>query len=173
MLDESGFWQSSSTVLDPILTLVSILAIFVGGVWAYFNYFKGRTYRPRLELDVAGTILKKGARSYAVVRPQVKNVGLSNVNISQRGTGLRISCWTIDGNLSHVTTRAILEDHSWIEPSEPIGDPQLIELPVTDAIAVLAEVRIVSADAIQWKAKAILHTEREAVSNEHEANGRG
>jgi hypothetical protein len=37
------------TIVDVLQKLFTIAAIVVGGIWAYFNFFKGRTYRMRLE----------------------------------------------------------------------------------------------------------------------------
>jgi hypothetical protein len=43
-----------STVLSNIKTIVETAAVIVGGTWAYYKFFGGRTFRPRLELAISG-----------------------------------------------------------------------------------------------------------------------
>ena len=46
--------ESVNAVVDIIGTSVTAIAIIIGGFWAYFKFAKGRTYRPRFEVLLAG-----------------------------------------------------------------------------------------------------------------------
>jgi len=46
-----------SDLLDHLQKLFTILGIIGGALWAYFHCCHGKTYRPRLEPVVAGTMI--------------------------------------------------------------------------------------------------------------------
>lgn len=43
----------TKTWVDIISTSVTTVAVLVGAVWAYFKFAKGRTFRPRVRIDLA------------------------------------------------------------------------------------------------------------------------
>jgi hypothetical protein len=108
-------------ILTNVETVLKILAIVVAGAWAYFNYFKGRTYRPRLELDAEAS---RRCPTHVIVSVSLKNVGLSKVEVKQVGSALRICMHDCSADLScphlaewqHVATLPLWEHHHWIEP---------------------------------------------------------
>jgi hypothetical protein len=53
---------SSVEWIATIKDVAEIIAVFVGGAWAYFNYFRGRTYKPRIELSLQAEFLKDDSR---------------------------------------------------------------------------------------------------------------
>lgn len=67
-----------------------IVAVVVGGLWVYFNSFRGRTFVPRLQLELSGRLLSRGNRQYLLVSMRVENVGSSIVQLRARGTGLKV-----------------------------------------------------------------------------------
>src|SRR5262249_6336609 len=112
------------TVVDIIGTIVTAAAVIIGGIWAYFKFVKGRTFRPRLEVDMSGQWLKVDGKQLLQARIRVKNIGSSKVTLLQKGTGLRIgvlaeqqpsppAAATWDGQRVFV----VLKEHQWIEPS--------------------------------------------------------
>src|SRR5947209_20081286 len=85
------------TVADPLTKWIGnlkhsaeIVAIIVGGIWAYFNYFRGRTYRPRLECNLTVKPITDRSKSFLDIVVHVKNVGLSRVKIQQEGTAVLV-----------------------------------------------------------------------------------
>ena len=76
--------------LDQLDKLVKLLAILVGGVAAYYKFFRGRVHISRLELRVSGSIVCKDNVSYLFATACVKNIGLSKVDIHE-DSGLRIT----------------------------------------------------------------------------------
>jgi hypothetical protein len=104
--------ESFKNIADGISSIVTALAVIIGGVWAYFKFVRGRTYRPRLSVDMVGqwrklddatpgrrvvvqrTIRRPIADSRSDVfhaRIRVTNIGASKVSLKQYGTGLKIS----------------------------------------------------------------------------------
>ena len=76
--------------LSVILRLILGIGIIVGAVWTYFHYFRGRIYRPRLEIIVSGKITNNNGILFIITKIRIKNVGLSKIDIKQKGTGMRI-----------------------------------------------------------------------------------
>jgi len=155
----SGF----KAVLDSAKTIAEILGLGVGGAWAYYKFFKGRTFRPRLELTVEGRVRRAMQVTHLAARVQINNVGLSKLELSQKGSGLRISSQapTDLGKMpaiiewNHQITLPVFEKHRWIEPGETISDQTLIALAHTDRSAIKLELRIVSS-GIEWNSLTIV-----------------
>jgi hypothetical protein len=148
---------SVTPMLDIIERTCKIAAYFIGALWVYFNFFKGRTYRPRLEIKVTGSLNQKNQSHFLNLQIHVKNVGLSKVDIKQKGTGLRIIVYnsSSDGNKwTHLDTIAILETHQWIEPGESVEEPVLFPL-AFEPTGVRIEVQVVSTKTM-WETAAIL-----------------
>src|SRR5215216_1121767 len=49
--------ETLKVVVEITTNLFTLLAILVGAAWAYFHDFRGRTYKPRIELDVSGEVV--------------------------------------------------------------------------------------------------------------------
>ena len=154
--------------IDKIESLSSIVkngftiaAIIVGGIWTFFHYFKGRTFKPRLELRISGEIRKNDDSKCLITKVCLKNVGLSKLEIKQRGSGMRIisldevphsnEAKKLEGN--RLKTVTIFKEHEWIEPNEIIDDIQVFSLP-TNNKNIMLDARVIS-KGIAWRAKCI------------------
>lgn len=139
--------------------VMTILAIVLGGAWAYFNFIKGRVYHPRLEPRVSAVLKPSPNFKHVLINAEVKNVGLSNVPIQKEGTGIRLLAltqenyvttgWEIDWEDHHLVTLSVFESHGWIEPGETIREQRLIPLREEGLLALRVELRIVS-KGIEW-----------------------
>jgi hypothetical protein len=139
--------------------VMTILAIVLGGAWAYFNFIKGRVYHPRLEPRVSAVLKPRPNFQHVLINTEVKNVGLSNVPIQKEGTAIRLLAltqdnyvktgWEIDWEDHHLVTLSVFESHGWIEPGETIREQRLIPLREEGLLALRVEVRIVS-KGIEW-----------------------
>jgi hypothetical protein len=169
MLDGTPPPSAFGTALGYIKTIAEIFGIIVGGLWAYYKFFKGRTFRPRLELSVSGKTFRSEKLTHLMATGQIKNVGLSKLGLSQKGTALRIlSKEPIQSKAApaivewkHLVTLTIFENHQWIEPGETIADELLLVLGNAGYHKVVkVELRIV-AGGIEWNSLAIIDTEDE------------
>jgi hypothetical protein len=157
-------WTKTKDVFDVVKNFATILGIIVGAVWAYFNFFKGRTYKSRLEPKVSGKIISKNETFYLIITVQLKNVGLSDVNIIQRGTALRVFSYlpaetekSVTSNIkqNRVATISVFEKHGWVEPGELVEEQNIVVLPKDESIAFQMNLRIVS-NGIEWNSVAII-----------------
>jgi hypothetical protein len=142
--------------LDASEKVFRILAYVVGGIWAYFKFFRGRTFRPRLEPSVAAHLQRRAPQRLLTVAVKVKNVGLSRVGLLQEGTGVRV--YRRDEGLQwrRVTTLEILKGHGWIEPAETIEEHVLTEIPGEDPPALKIELTLQSTKKTQWEVVTIV-----------------
>lgn len=139
--------EDIKNLVDLIGTVITALAVVVGGVWAYFKFVKGRTYRPRLEVTLDGDWLQADSHIVLRARIAVKNIGASVVRLIQHGTGLKVSApdfsdaplprWTSEG------VYEILKDHAWIEPGEMVSDDVLLDVSKHCKSPLLFEARLV------------------------------
>lgn len=153
-----------STVLSNIKTIVETAAVIVGGIWAYYKFFRGRTFRPRLELEISGRASEAKGHTNVLISVQLKNVGLSKVAISQEGSAIRVfatDSTKTDGvaEWQRAITVGVFEKHSWIEPGETITDQALVSVPGIGHKAVKLEVRLIG-NHIEWNALSIVEPEK-------------
>src|SRR5450631_149963 len=87
---------------DILQKLAQALAFFVGAVWVLLNYVLDRTHIRRLQLELETTVNQKEGRYHLVVTITVKNPGRSNVEITQKGSGLVISKLSTSGVVANV-----------------------------------------------------------------------
>jgi hypothetical protein len=148
--------------------IVTAVAVVVGGLWAYFKFVRGRTYKPRLSVHIGAQWRKPDGIGDALhVRVRVTNIGASKVSLNQYGTGLIIAFPAVTQHLppddivwEPVLLREgqerwfeIFKEHSWIEPNETVSDDLLLSLDRPPTIAKL-EVRLIWAEFLRAKSNA-------------------
>jgi hypothetical protein len=144
--------------LDYTDKVVKIVAVIVGGAWAYAKFIKGRVFHTRLEPNVTARHFRRDQKDFLLAVVKLKNVGASKVDIQQKGTALRIFGCGVFGPAvpgkpvawTRTHTLSVFERHGWIEGSETIDDTVLVALP-PNLTAVKLELRIV-ANKIAWSA---------------------
>jgi hypothetical protein len=155
-----GTGETFKNIAAGVGSIATAGAIIAGGLWAYFNFAKGRTYKPRLSVEITGQWRSVNSQQVFQVRIRVTNIGASKVSLKQSGTGLRISLPAKDQSNSPDSfswepvlttptdgqptqrTFVIFKDHEWIEPSETISEDLLLNLAPTPT-TVLLETRLV------------------------------
>jgi hypothetical protein len=155
--------------LDVVDKGVKIAAVLIGGIWTYLNYARGRTFRRRLEPCISGKIspgVSAGAWMVSGIA-QVKNVGLSKVDIEKEPTAIMIDDLVLGATAKG--TPKLLEQripggvfdvfdlHRWIEPGETIEQSFAVPLPANpNRAGVKLRLRIVSRHkffkSIEWNA---------------------
>jgi hypothetical protein len=150
-------------VLDALQKVFTILAIIVGGIWACFHYRRGRTYRSRLEPSVSAQVICRGSEKYVLSKVRLKNVGLSKVDIEQKGSALRVFVYSTVAKppkarsvaATRLATFPVFEDQKWIEPGETIEEERLIVVPPEGEVAFRLELRLVANKAAWTSVKII------------------
>jgi hypothetical protein len=116
------------SLTEIITNVVTSLGLIVGATWAYFRFFKNRTYRPHLEISLKGRWTTIAGTELLAAQISVKNVGAGRVSLIQYGSGLQVSLPVHFESPVHevtyepLTVFGVLEDHQWIEPGEMITD---------------------------------------------------
>lgn len=120
-----------SSALASIEEVLKVAAYLVGGAWVYFNYFKGRTHRPRLEVSVVCTPLGPSTSRLLKIVAQAKNAGLSKVDVQDEGTGIFVKGFDTGKNQWVILSghTAFTDVHEWIEPGVTIRDELVVQLP--------------------------------------------
>ena len=124
-------------------TIITGRAIRVGGIWAYFKFAKGRTFRPKVEIEMSGQWLTTGRKKclkaerhqWLQARIRVKNIGASKLRLRREGIGLQVRVLATSqasppdyAKWQPAIWYVILEDHAWIEPGETVSDDLLLNL---------------------------------------------
>jgi len=128
-------------------SVVTVLALVVGGAWAYFRFGKDRTYRPRFDMAIdAGRLPSLDSAPLLMVRLTMTNTGSGQIKLLQDHTTLRV--------VDHVGLRTdydrlgwkdkgvayrILQEHSWIESKERIQHDEVVQLPAEPPSLLLLE----------------------------------
>ena len=154
--------MSNWLAIDNIEKVAMIAAVIIGGLWVYYNFFKGRTYKPRLEPIVSGKIFDQDGKLYLITTAKLKNAGLSKVEIEQEGTALRVFSYIREQptftdlvEVEWLATFPVFLDHKWVEPGKGIDDELLIALPYNSIFAIRTELQVI-ASGIECKTIAIV-----------------
>ena len=116
------------SLTEIIKNVVTSLSLIVGALWAYFRFFKDRTYRPHLEINLKGRWMTIAGTELLAAQISVKNVGAGRVSLIQTGSGLEVSLPSHFESPVHkvtynrLTVFGVLEDHQWIEAGEMVTD---------------------------------------------------
>jgi hypothetical protein len=164
----------TSAFVELLKNSFEIAAIILGAIWTYFNFFKGRTYRPRLECNVDGSVHTDSGRPLLKALTKVKNVGLSKVRIDQEGTILQLFSSVRQNSIPSFPCQVtwndrpavfdVFKEHKWVEPLETIEDQVLIELPDDRTSDYKLNLKVLSkriwwkvlSNGISWTARSIV-----------------
>ena len=119
--------------------------------WNLLNYVLDRTHIRRLQLELETTVNQKEGRYHLVVTITVKNPGRSNVEITQKGSGLVISKlrtsdvvanvvesqWDAEIALDIFTANMSIQRDMSIEPGLTVIEERLILLPAQQDVFLL------------------------------------
>jgi hypothetical protein len=120
-------------------SLIRILAILVGAAFAYWKFFRGRTFHPRLEAGVSAVARVDSGTVFLTVCCKLKNVGLSSVELDRQASAIRVLLTAVASPTSKVRevkwpksselTVDVFQQHEWIEGGETVEDSHLFTFP--------------------------------------------
>jgi len=136
--------------------LATVAAIILGALIAYYQFLRGRVFRPRLEPTVSGRIERLDGIDYLIVTLQLKNVGTSRVVIRRESSGLNMFFDQANRlprneakrlNFENVAweepvTLPVFENHKWIESGETIQEAKIIAISARAKVVVKLQLRI-------------------------------
>jgi hypothetical protein len=150
-------------LLDVASKLLTALAIVVGGGWVLFNYFAGRTHRPRLQLRVSGERVVRDGLGYLLVRTELSNVGLARVELVSDGCTTTIYAhelprateFVMEPQWVKLAAFELFRNQQWVEPSGLLIDQQLIALPGLSGRFLKAWAHVES-KKVAWNAETVI-----------------
>jgi hypothetical protein len=158
--------------IDNLQKVFSIGAVCGGAFWIYFNYFRGRTFHSRLQLEMSASIVPRDGRNYILVTMQLKNIGLSRIDFARDDCGVRVSSLATYQQASELlspvwkdeTAFPVLASFEWVEPGVTLKEQQLIVAPAQECDAFELELSVYSqgtfwAKSTSWSTFAIALTE--------------
>jgi hypothetical protein len=151
-------------VIDGAQKAATFLGIVLGGIAAYYKFFRGRVFHSRLDISMSSSFLRIEEDAFLQVGAQVKNTGASRVLFALNDSILTVfganhahrgiadeSEWTIVATVDAISGGK----HKWIEPAETIYLNWLIDLPRNFDYAALKSELLLSARKIVWQADTI------------------
>ena len=151
--------------LDSAEKVFKLLAYAIGAAWVYFNYFKGRTYKQRLDTKVKATFMSPPNEDLVSVALTLKNIGLSRLEIVSRGSAIRVEAYD-RADETWVSVDAyplpLFSDDDpivWLEPGEALEEQCLVHL--TEPIARPFRVQLlVASQRSVWDASTLVVLEK-------------
>jgi hypothetical protein len=161
-------------IADILQKLFTVAAIIIGGVWTYFNFFKGRTYRIRLVPEVSGKVVVINEFPHLVATLILKNVGQERMEIVQAGSAFTVlSCKTlgrprniiVSAKWENLATFPVFESHKGIEAGEEVREQRFLIIPRDEYTAFQLQLEIVSRDLV-WTAMDIVTLEGKEIGED-------
>ncbi len=162
-----SFW------LDVVDKIIKFAAVFLGGIWTYWNYRKSRTYAQKLETELSGNVFFKDG-VYVDISTSLTNRGASKFILQQEGTSCTLS--TIRKDLSEIPIRIfrIFIQHDQMEPGDHIHDALYwrIDLPPQEIVWLKIDLRIVSGK-VEWNSVALIRVGEKDTDQHTDLSERG
>jgi hypothetical protein len=88
----SGTGETFKNVTAGVASISTVLAIIVGAIWAWFKFVRGRTFQPRVSVEMLGQWRpvdgeQADTSSLFHARVRINNIGAAKVTLKQYGTG--------------------------------------------------------------------------------------
>lgn len=157
-------WARTKDFAEAFASLTQTLALIAGGVWAYFKFAKGRTFRDRLNPAVGGKLVSIDGSVFLMVTIRFQNVGLSRIAFDQDVSSLAVFEFvpsqtdvllSVENNRL-ATVRVFRDTDRYIEPNEIIERQTLIALPHVSVIGYQLEFEVFSDSGYEWRAMSIV-----------------
>lgn len=157
-------WARTKDFAQAFANLTQSFALIAGGVWAYFKFAKGRTFRDRLTATVSGRLVSIDESVFLIAAIRLQNIGLSRIAFAQEVSSLAVS------EFAPLQTEVLLrvenkrlasftvfgENDRYIEPNEIVERQTLIALPHVSAFGYQLEVKVFSDSGYEWRAMGIV-----------------
>lgn len=138
-----------------------LVTVVIGAPIALYRYYKTRTYAPRVEISVAGQLLKADDQAYLQIGVRVKNIGQSKIKVSQDGSEVKVLTFKATPEPwfaivpEELCNLDLLAKHKWIESGETIEDLLLVKVPHENILGFYIDV-VVSSLKQNWSQSAIV-----------------
>ena len=157
-------WARTKDFAEAFANVTQSLALIAGGVWAYFKFAKGRTFRDRLNPAVSGKLVSIDGSVFLMVTIRLQNVGLSRIALDQDVSALDVFEYVpsqtgellIVENSRLASFRVFRDTDRYIEPNEIVERQALIALSRVSALGYQVEFEVFSDSGYGWRAMRIV-----------------
>ncbi|MEJ7872800.1 MAG: hypothetical protein WKF67_11135 [Rubrobacteraceae bacterium] len=146
---ELPFWLR---VVESLAAVATPILIAVGGVFAWYKFFRQGEHDPRLQPSVTATAEIRGeddkiACVFATVTAQ--NSGQVEVELVPEGSALDVYTTTLeeDGWWQYPDPLKVFVGQGRVRPGETLEDQKLIQIRYSDEIAVRLDLTITAVDS--------------------------
>jgi len=159
-------WTRTKDFTEAFANLTQSLAFIGGGVWAYFKFAKGRTFRDRLTPTVSAKFVLIDGSVFLVVTTRIQNVGLAKIAFNPEASTVIVYDYILSetGKIMSVVSNRLTsfkvfgDEDKYIEPNEMVERQCLIVLPRVSRIGYQLEFEVVSESGYSWRATTIADT---------------
>ncbi|HYV14209.1 MAG TPA: hypothetical protein VE980_25100 [Pyrinomonadaceae bacterium] len=157
-------WARTKDFAEAFASVSQSLALMAGGVWAYFKFAKGRTFRDRLTTTVSGKLVSMDGSVFLIVTIRLQNVGLSRIAFDQQVSSLDVfeyvppqaeEILSVKNNQLS-SFRVFGNKDRYIEPNEMIERQTLIALPHVSKIGYQLELEVLSNSGYEWRTTTVV-----------------
>ena len=151
--------SNAETTATLSSSLITTIAVLVGGFWAYFKLVKGRTFSARANIETSGTWCMTQNRHLLKFKVTLTNVGSSRFRYISNDTFLQVRKLTprqekaiagpvfweragIRHRLFSETVDGTKLYEWWLDPGESTTDEFLIDLQTPEPLAIRYDIRI-------------------------------
>ncbi len=133
-MQEVPYWLR---VAESLAAVAMPMVIAIGGIFAYYKFFRQGEHDPRLQPTVAAEATVHGGMIYIVATVGAQNTGQVDAVLDIEGSGLEtfLAEATVPGWTPH-TTSDVFDNHDVVQPGETIEDQILLEMVDEGEIAV-------------------------------------
>ncbi len=139
--------------------IVTALGILIGGIFAYYKFFRQGEHDPTLQLTISGVVGTKGGTTYLQARAFAENKGKVSVKMEGATAALQVSTRKKgDGDWTLRATERVFSMQGHIQPGETLADQVWREIADDDEVAIKMDLVVISDGATTgWLASEVVN----------------
>ncbi len=134
--------EAWATIFQAVATP---LLIAIGGVFAWYKFFRQGEHDPKLQLTISGVVGKKDGTLYLQAKVLAENTGQVAIGLTDGTCALRVSTRKKgDGDWTLHATEQVFAIQGYVQPSETLIDQVWLEIPDNGEVAIMMELIVVA-----------------------------
>jgi hypothetical protein len=137
--------------------VVTPILIAIGGIFAYYRFFKEETYTSRLQPKVSGKAEVRNDTIYLRATVSAQNTGQVSVALDPELTALQVFTRKAGDDVwKYRQIESIFSHHDQAQPGEEIEDKIWTEIPYDGEIGLKMELYVSSGEDVMWLATEVM-----------------
>ena len=144
--------------MEVLWRAATAAGIIVGGVFAYYKFFREDPYARRIQPTVSGSVVRKDGILYLRAVAQAKNYGQGTITLNSADTGLRVLVRkTGDADWMRFRTLGVFAEEEFLDSCETISDPLWLEIPEEGLVALRLDLYVAESEKKGWLAREVVN----------------